>query len=164
VTTTAELQIPHKECLQQAAVNIFNSTCGMQVQPQACEGGRCNDGVITAIISLVGDLDWTIFLGLPRATAGAVAAKFAGFEIPFDSSDMGDAIGELTNILAGEVKAILDAKGVRVNLSLPSVVRAESMEVLAQSKSMSQRTCFCSPLGTLWTGLNVGRQGAPAAG
>ena len=116
------------------------------------------DGVVIAVISLVGDVEWSVFLGLPRQTATVVAAKFAGFEIPFDSEDMGDAIGELTNILAGQVKALLDQRKVKVELSLPSVMRAESLHVLVQSKVVTRKTCFNSPLGRFWTGVTVGKE------
>ena len=47
------------------------------------------------MISVLGDVDWAVFLGLPKATAEAVTEKFAGFAIPFDSNGMGDAVGEL---------------------------------------------------------------------
>ena len=44
-------------------------------------------------------------LGLPRQTASNLVLAFAGCEIDFDSPDMGDAVGELANILAGDFVA-----------------------------------------------------------
>ena len=146
----------HIECVAEAAVEIFNITCGMTITPLDKEENLANDGVIIAIISLVGDVEWSVFLGLPRQTATTVAAKFAGFEIPFDSEDMGDAIGELANILGGQVKALLDRRSVNANISLPSVMRAESMHVLVQRSVSGIKTCFDSELGKLWTGAAVG--------
>jgi len=87
----------------------------------------------------------------------AVAAKFAGFEVPFDSADMGDAIGELTNIFAGQVKTLLDNRGIKSNISLPSVLRADNLQVLIQRHSSSSRICFDSALGKFWTGILAGR-------
>jgi len=151
--------LEHQHCLDEAVVEIFNATCGVQLQPKHDDERPGNDGVIIAIISLVGDVEWSIFLGLPRETAPALAAKFAGFEIPFDSADMGDAVGELANILAGDVKKRLSAKGVKVNISLPSVIRAESLEVLIQRDADTAKKCFGSPLGTMWTGVTVQKKG-----
>ena len=146
----------HIECVAEAAVEIFNITCGLTIAPLEKEEDLANDGVIIAIISLVGDVEWSVFLGLPRQTATAVAAKFAGFEIPFDSEDMGDAIGELANILGGQVKALLDRRSVKADISLPSVMQAENMHVLVQRSVSGIKTCFDSELGKLWTGAAVG--------
>jgi len=158
-TGTNVLPIEHREYVGEAAVEIFGATCGIQLQ--RCEDNEDlgSDGVIIAVISLVGDVEWSIFLGLPRDTAPALAAKFAGFEIPFDSPDMGDAVGELANILAGEVKRKLRAKGVNANISLPSVIRAENLEVLIQRDADAGKMCFGSPIGPLWTGVTVQNEG-----
>ncbi len=155
-TKVADSQAAQIECLSEAATTVFSTTCGVQLQPIEDDASATEESVIVAVISLIGDLEWTIFLGLPGQTATAAVSKFAGFEIPFDSEDMGDAAGELANILAGEVKSILDRKGATVELSLPSVIRAESIEVLVQRNSSSQKTCFDSELGKLWVGLATG--------
>ncbi len=156
--TTSEVE--HLDCVAEAAVEIFNITCELTINPLDKEENLAGDGVIIAVISLVGDVDWSVFLGLPRQTATSVAAKFAGFEIPFDSADMGDAIGELSNILGGQVKALLDRRSVKADISLPSVMRAENMAVLVQRDVAGTKTCFDSSLGKLWTGAAVGKGGS----
>lgn len=148
--------LEHQDCVIESAIGVFNTTCGIEITPQEDGPDLGADGVILAVISLVGELEWSIFLGLPRATAASVAAKFAGFEIPFDSPDMGDAIGEMTNIFAGEVKMALDRRKVLVEISLPSVMRAKNFEVLVQRNTATRKTCFSSPLGSLWTGVAAG--------
>ena len=147
----------HTECIAQATIDIFSATCGLTLEPVSDDTDLADDEVIIAVISLVGDVEWSLFVCLPRDTASALAAKFAGFEIPFESEDMGDAIGELTNILAGDVKLKLDAKAIKAELSLPSVMRAESIEVLVQRNSVIRKTCFNSSAGKLWTGVSVGK-------
>jgi chemotaxis protein CheX len=146
----------HTACVAQAASQIISATCGVTLEPLHDDEDLATDSVIIGIISLVGDVEWSVFFGLPSDTAVAAAAKFAGFEIPFDSADMGDAVGELTNMLAGQVKLNLDQKGVSANISLPSVIRAENMTVLVQRHTEVDKKCFDSPLGKLWTGVTVG--------
>ncbi len=163
VKTETTSGLEHTECVAEAAVEIFNATCGVTLEPLAEVENLAGDGVIIAVISLVGDVEWSVFLGLPKDTASAAAAKFAGFEIPFESADMGDAIGELTNMLAGQVKALLDQRGVKADISLPSVMRADNMSILVQRDSAGEKTCFNSPLGKLWTGVIVGHGGSIVA-
>lgn len=155
-TTTNDAIAPHWECVVTAATEVFEATCGMKLTPLA-EAETTDGQLILAVIALVGEVEWSLFLGLPSGTAAAAAAKFAGFEIPFESPDMGDAIGEVTNILAGRLKALLDKRGVRTEISLPTVMRADGLHVLVQRQSASAKICFDSPLGRLWTGVLAGK-------
>jgi chemotaxis protein CheX len=151
--------LEHGECVSDAAVEVFGAACGLKLNPCADGGDLGKDGAVIGVISVVGGVDWSIFLGLPRDTAVALAAKFAGFEIPFDSEDMGDAVGELANILAGDVKRKLDSKGIKANISLPSVIRAESLRVLVQRNTAVSKACFACDAGMLWTGVVCSKQG-----
>lgn len=156
VNTEQAINTEHTECVPQAAVEILNVTCGFTLEPTDDPGNLTDDGLIIALISLVGDVEWSVFLGLPPGTATAVASAFAGFEIPYESEDMGDAIGELANVVAGQVKTLLDQRSVRVEISLPSVIRAQHLEVLSRRAAIARRWCFQTPSGKLWTGVTVG--------
>ena len=146
-------KVDHKQCVTESAMEMFSVACGVELQDIENEDNLNKDGVLIAIISLVGDVEWSIFLGLPKVTAEAIAEKFAGFAIPFDSEDMGDAVGELANILAGLIKSKLDNISIKAEISLPSVMRADSMQVLIQRDSSTCKVCFDSELGKLWTGV-----------
>lgn len=128
-------------------------TCGTEIDDTEVRVPSPLQSDIVALISLVGDLEWTLMLALPKATAESLAARFAGFAIPFDSPDMGDAIGELTNILGGEVKARLDQAGVRADISLPSVMRGQNISILGQRNSDIYESHLESPLGHICIGV-----------
>ncbi len=149
----------HAECVGEAAIEILGSACGVQLEPQECDENLGSDGVVIGVISIVGDVEWSIFFGLPKVSAMALAAKFAGFEIPFDSEDMGDAVGELTNILAGEIKRRLAGKSVAVTIALPSVIRAESIHVLNRRDTSAVKMCYSCEAGKLWTGVISPKEG-----
>lgn len=158
-TLTIESFTRYKECLRHAITDVMKATCGTCVVPQDDGGEIATHDVIIGVISLVGDAELSVFLGLPRGTAPALVAKFAGFEVPYESPDMGDAVGEVTNVLAGSMKNILDAKGIRVNISLPTVMRAENIQVLIQHGEHSVKTGFQTDLGLLWVGITAGKGG-----
>ncbi len=155
-TTTNDTITPHWECIVGAANEVFESTCGTKLT-QLADPVTTDEKIILAVIALVGEIEWSLFLGLPAETATSVAAKFAGFDIPFDSPDMGDAIGEVTNILAGRLKALLDKRGVHADISLPTVMRADGLQVLVQRQSASAKACFESAIGRLWVGVLAGK-------
>ncbi len=150
--------LPQSDAVNEAVKEIMMSACGAVVDE--CEKlpeDVCEDGVLIAVISVMGDVEWSIYIGFPRDTAVAICLAFAGFEVPFESEDMGDAIGEVTNILAGSVKQILDKRGVTVDISLPSVMRVDGLHVLKQRGAQAAKNCYTASVGQFWTGVVSGR-------
>jgi len=156
--TTVPEALKHKDCVSQSVSEVLNASCGITLQPEEYQpvADLASNGAVLAVISLVGSVEWSICLGLPKDTACALTEKFAGFEIPFDSDDMGDAVGELVNVLAGEVKLKLDKRGVKAELSLPSVIRGKRMHIIAQKDLPSATFCFTSEIGRLWSEVIAG--------
>jgi CheY-specific phosphatase CheX len=137
----------------------FSSICGSAVTV-APEGASPSGGPgIVGILSFFGDISWTLSLGLPCETASALAVKFAGFDIPFDSPDMGDIVGELANVVAGDIVAQLDARRVKAQMSLPMVARGSDLELLAPGHKPSVRFACDSPQGPFWYKLVVAKAG-----
>ncbi len=87
--------------------------------------------------------------------AKKIADKFTGLDIENDN-DLGDAIGKLTNILAGRTQLMLDNQGLKTDLTLPSVYSVQNLRVLIQRKNTHDYFHFDSPLGKLWVGVTVG--------
>jgi len=136
-------------CVAGAVDAIFSSLLGeapVQTGEEVMNQVLRCDGVI-GIISLVGDVDWLLVLGLPRDTAPAIAEGFAGFPIPFESEDMADAVGELANLVAGDVKVNLDAIRLSSEISLPQVLRGTGIEVLRPPRTPSVVLTFDSSCG-----------------
>jgi CheY-specific phosphatase CheX len=92
-------------------------------------------------------------LGQPRETAISLAKTFEGFEIPFESADMGDAVGELTNVLAGSVTAHMENAGFKVQMSLPTAARGTDVELLLGGGLPSTFMPFTTPNGNCWIRL-----------
>ncbi len=156
MASSTDTILANSDVVALAAEEALGATCGIKMQ--RCEAPETGDTpLILSVIALVGDIEWSIFLGLPRPAATGLVGKFFGFEIPFEAPDMGDAVGELANILGGKCKSLLDARGIKAELSLPSVVRAENVQVLKQSSAASSRVCYHSDVGELWVGVAAGR-------
>jgi len=141
----------HGDCVFQAVRDSLGAACGMAFAPleQGALGG-VGPELIGASISLHGEVEWSVCLGLPKPTAEGLVAKFAGFPVPFDSEDMADAVGELANILAGGVKANLDQRGVKAEISLPQVVHGPEVVGLVRQGGALALKCFETEAGGLW--------------
>lgn len=156
--TSPSTILQHSECVEASTVAVLQSTCGVAAQRR--EDKPVAEEFVLAVISLVGQVDWTVFLTLPGASAAAIASKFAGMEIDPGSADLADAIGELANILAGDVKARLDVLGIKADISLPSVMRGQNLEMMIPRDTPVQRTRFETPLGEIISGVIASRKAA----
>ncbi|MDM7914999.1 MAG: chemotaxis protein CheX, partial [Candidatus Eisenbacteria bacterium] len=117
------LSSPHRDALLKSVEATFGAICGESPVFAGESAEAASASNVLGIIAVVGDLSWSVTLGFPQQTAEQLACKFAGFEIPFESSDMGDVVGELANVLAGDLVAQLDRNGVKAvsytHLTLP---------------------------------------------
>ena len=147
------------ETVKDAAINTFASILG--AAPSYLADGReeAPCAGVVGVLSFAGELPWSFALVLPEPTAALMAKKFAGFDIPFDSPDMGDVVGELANVLAGDIAAKLDARGFKAHMSLPMVTRGHEVELLQASGQKSTRMGFASSEGTFWFKLVTAKQG-----
>jgi CheY-specific phosphatase CheX len=111
-------------CFRDAVSVVFESYLGSR--PNSVEetdkSSVPEEGVI-GIISFTGTMPLSLMVGLPRETAPAVAESFVGMPIPFEDPMLGDAVGELANVVAGDVSARLEKIGVNASMSLPTVAR-----------------------------------------
>jgi CheY-specific phosphatase CheX len=125
-----------------SVTETFAKICGSEVSIHE-EATGCPDRVkIVGIISFVGDLMWSLALILPHDSAEEIARKFAGFDIPFESADMGDVVGELINVLAGVVSGNLETVGINSQMSLPTVARGDAFELMLPENLVSRRLHF----------------------
>lgn len=85
---------------------------------------------VSGIIGITGAVKGVIVLSFPQAVAETLFCRFTGAsltgQIPL--SDFADAIGELTNMVAGNAKARLDHG--HASISCPTVILGRGISVL----------------------------------
>ncbi len=143
--------VDHSECVTRAFRDLA-STCGLSVSDR--RGAVSEEGgVILGVISLVGSVDWSLFICLPRATAEGMAKGFSGMNIPYESDEMDDAICEILNLLAGSTKLRLASEEVSAEISLPDTLRGTAAEAMIPDGVLPLRKSFDTQHGPLWIGL-----------
>lgn len=147
---TNEAAIPEElaSCVKVSVSSVFHKTFGYfpSFQDDDEETQKIGDGVV-GIISFVGDITWIMMLGFPKDCATGLVAKFTGFELDYDSPDMGDVVGEMANILAGDVVARLRDGCVKVAMSLPTIIKGSNVEPLLPRGFPSKKLIFTVPEG-----------------
>jgi len=105
----------------------------------------CSQYAVSGVIGVTGRAVGTIVLCLPKQMAIDVLQRMVGTETDSITAEVCDAVGELTNMIAGAAKAQL--AHLNLSLSLPNVVRGESYDVSYPSDVSPFCILFESELG-----------------
>jgi chemotaxis protein CheX len=135
----------------QSVENTFASICGdAPVLVEQFQDLAPLNGIIGNIAVFNPMHTLSIMLAVPKETAMAISIKFVGMEIPFESDDIGDLIGEISNILAGEIAANVETIGFRGQSSLPTATRGSDLRLFLPNKPPSARLRFQGEDGEFW--------------
>lgn len=119
---------------------IFSTMVMMDVSLSGRDVGNCSplEETITGMIGLAGTVKGVLALHFPFAVACAITTNFLGIEVEEVNEDVEDAIGEIANMLGGNVKSIFSEKGSDISLSLPSTISGKEFEF--QTLNAADRT------------------------
>jgi len=112
------------DIIAESTKEIFSSMVMMEVTegaPKANIVTRLTNS-ISGTVGLGGSYKGMIAIHIPEPVALAITTNFLGLEVESIDDDVQDAVGELANMLAGNVKAALSEGGSDIKLSLPSTV------------------------------------------
>ncbi|RNC71816.1 MAG: chemotaxis protein CheX [Desulfuromonadales bacterium] len=86
---------------------------------------------ISGMVGLGGDVSGMVGIHIPEEFAKIATASMLGMEVSEIESDgdVNDAVGEITNMLAGEMKMLFTGKGLAACLSTPSIVAGKEYTV-----------------------------------
>ncbi len=107
-----------------SVVEIFTTMVMMEVSVSSgqVEENCMLENTITGVIGLAGMQKGVLAIHVPYPVAFAITGNFLGIELDEINEDVEDAIGEIANMLGGNVKAILSENGRDIDLSLPSTI------------------------------------------
>ena len=114
----------------ESAKEIFSSMVMMEI---SVSGENMVESVpliesITGVIGLAGTHKGVLAIHIPNKVAMAITSSFLGMDVDEINEDVEDAVGELANMLGGNVKSILSENGRDINLSLPSTITGQQYD------------------------------------
>ena len=101
--------------------------CKVTREPPQLKKGRAALYHVSGIIGLSGVIVGTVVLTMSEALAMKCASEMLMEEFTEMNDDVFDAVGELTNVIAGNAKAQLE--DYKLNLSLPNVIFGRDTEL-----------------------------------
>ena len=134
----------------QTVAYVFDSMLNMTVESVECELPGSVE-LVTAALHFSGGWTGATLLELPPDMARAFTSRMLGMDVPDTvDADVVDAMGELTNMVGGNLKTILPTG---VNLSLPSVVVGTAYSVKICGVRLVKRWMFSGDLGRFWVSI-----------
>lgn len=146
-------QIPREivEKVQESVINTFESILGEELAYiDEMNGDGPLNGIVGNVTVFNSEHTISLMLAIPRETALRFSEVFIGMELPFESDDMGDLIGEISNILAGDVAANVEKVGFRGQSSLPTATRGSDLTLFMPNKPPTKKMKFVSESTEFW--------------
>ena len=117
--------------------NVFNDFCNSSVKAgrvffvSKTEYESIWD--ISGIIGLSGEASGAVAISLKEETALQVTANLTGIIHKSLDADVADAVGEIINIIAGNVKKSFE-EDLRVKISLPTIIKGKAHSIVWPSE------------------------------
>ncbi len=85
------------------------------------------DSSLTSMIGLAGALKGVLAVHCSEKAAKGITGAMLGMEVEELDGDVKDAIGEITNMVAGGLKAAWASDGIDIELAIPTTVIGKSI-------------------------------------
>ncbi len=111
-----------------ATKDVFSTMVMMEVEdgpPVVGKGGEISSN-ISSMLGLGGGVRGILAIHCPAGTARGITAGFLGMEVEELNDDVKDAMGELTNMVAGNLKVFFSNFDIDIKLAIPTSVIGES--------------------------------------
>jgi len=136
------------EAVEQTVRSVFETMMGQSVEPVEAnwspEASR-----VTATLHFTGIWNGVLMLEVTQSMACFLASQFLGFDTPEVDDNVRDVLGELANMIGGNLKCVL-APGAL--LSMPEVIDGDfSLRICAGT--ICSKQAFRCETGNFWVSL-----------
>jgi chemotaxis protein CheX len=132
--TSPPLPLPDWQPLLELAVReVFETMLGCKLE--SCGESPSPPEELTAMVGLAGQLCGLVTLRCTAKAAASMASRLLGVEIQEADKQMVDAVGEVTNMIAGNFKDKLIGIGEKCMLSVPTVILGSNYSCRAMANS-----------------------------
>jgi len=124
-----------------ATSTVFKTMLNLQTSMDKpfIKNDKVTTGDVTGVIGLAGDRSGSVCVSFTENGARIVYKTLTGDDCKEVSPDVVDAIGEITNIIAGQARKELERAGVNLKASIPTIVvgRGSELHMLSDSTMVS---------------------------
>lgn len=110
--------------IAEIAKGVFTTMVMMAVseEPPLAEPVVNFHETVTSMVGLAGTYSGVLAVHCPKPLALKITSNMLGMDVTEMDDDVNDAMGEIANMIGGDVKHIFSPKGADINLSIPTVI------------------------------------------
>ncbi len=108
---------------------------------------------LTSMIGLGGGIRGLLAVHCPAEVAQSITGSFLGMEVKEIDEDVKDAIGEIANMVAGNLKIAYADAGLNIELAIPTTVIGDSFRISGIGGARRHNVSFKMESGTFWIEL-----------
>ena len=109
----------------------------------------------TAMVGLAGELCGVLSLRCGADGASRMASKMLGTDVSELDNNVGDALGEICNIVAGSFKAKIAGMAEGCMLSVPTVITGADYRLHSLASGERTELCFALEAVPFWVTLDI---------
>jgi chemotaxis protein CheX len=154
----ALLEINLREFITKSVLHVFATMLSMRLDVLPPEEEIKFDGEkVAGSVNFVGAVTGVVHIHVSDVYAKSMTASMLGIkpEQVRSSSNIDDAIGELTNMLGGNLKSRLTDYGFKCVLSIPSVTRGKDFQIQTMEGTRKERFAFRFQQNSLLVELHI---------
>lgn len=138
-----------------AAREVFSAMLMMEITGEALSvsGRGIVQSNITSMIGLGGGIRGILAIHCPKGVATSITSGFLGMDVAEIDDDVKDAIGEIANMIAGNLKVAFAGAGIPVELAIPTTVVGEAFRLTGISGASRHYVSFNIEHGNFWAEL-----------
>lgn len=134
-----------------AAVNVLKIQASVQAKPGQPELMKSIDSFKSDVSGIIGIVspkyNGTVVISFPENTFLKIMSGMLGEEYSEFNRELADGAGELSNIIFGQAKVVLNERGYGIKLALPQVISGKQHTLSAISKGPAMVIPFTSSAG-----------------
>ncbi len=133
------------ELVTQAVARAFDTMLNVKVAPETSDATLWNgEPHVAGSVGFIGKLTGVVYIYSSATFAREITGQLLGLKIEeIEGEEMvNDAIGELTNMVVGQIKSQLSDRGMPCVLTIPSIVRGSQFVVESMSSTTRRFNTF----------------------
>jgi len=129
--------------LRGATQEVFDTMLSMELTEQDAQAFSESNRIVGSV-SLAGSVSGTVNIHVSDAFASQITANMLGMEVDEIDSDeeVHDVIGELSNMIGGDLKSRLCDAGFVCELSIPSITSGNNFNIESKGWAVKEFVCF----------------------
>lgn len=112
-------------------------------KPYVKKGSKAS-GDVSGIIGITGDNEGSLSISFSATCICQVVSSMFGETITEVNEEVEDAVGEITNMISGDARRVLEAKGIVLKAAIPTVISGHGHTI----NHISKAPCVAIPFST----------------